>query len=397
MCLAVMDLSGDIDPRIRADVLLARGDVESYIDLDAARASLGEAADIAKRVGDGVRLARAALRFGGRQQWARAGDDTRLVPMLQDALVMLGGADERLRARLLTRLAGAWRMAPERQSDCDSLSRQAVDICRVLGDPVELIDALVGRFWATFWPDNPEERVAIAAETRAAAEGLGDGDWSADIHFLAFVTLSERGRIIEARHAIDALGRVINDLRQPAERWIYHHNVVALDLIAGEFAAAEGILEEDLDSITMLTPAHDNVSTIRMHRFLLRRDQGRVGEEEAIVRASVEEFPWYPVHRAALVCLLADLGRLDEARSELDGLAHDGFRGLYRDNEWLLGLTGVASIIFGLLLAIWPGAGLLTLTWIIGGYAIAFGVLMLLLAFRLRGWTPAERETTQAV
>jgi uncharacterized membrane protein HdeD (DUF308 family) len=67
------------------------------------------------------------------------------------------------------------------------------------------------------------------------------------------------------------------------------------------------------------------------------------------------------------------------------------------DNEWLLGLTGVASIIFGLLLAIWPGVGLLTLTWIIGGYAIAFGVLMLLLAFRLRGWTPANREATRAV
>jgi tetratricopeptide (TPR) repeat protein len=88
----------------------------------------------------------------------------------------------------------------------------------------------------------------------------------------------------------------------------------------------------------MLTPAHDNVSTIRMHRFLLRRDQGRIAEEEATVRASVEEFPWYPVHRAALVCLLADTGRIEEARVELDDLAQDGFRRLYRDNEWLLGI-----------------------------------------------------------
>jgi tetratricopeptide (TPR) repeat protein len=339
MCLAVMEISGDADPRLRADVLLARGDVESHIDLDAARASLGDAADIAKRIGDGVRLARAAHRFGGRQQWARAGDDTRLIPMLQDALVMLGGADERLRARLLTRLAGAWRMSPERQSDCDSLSRQAVDICRGLGDRAELIDALVGRFWATFWPDNPEERVAIATETRQAAAGLGEGDWLADVHFLAFVTLSERGRIVEARHAIDALGRVINDLRQPAERWIYHHNLVVLDLLAGDFAAAEVILEEDLDSVTMLTPAHDNVSTTRMHRFLLRRDQGRITEEEATIRSSVVEFPWYPVHRAALVCMLADTGRTDEARAEFDDLAREGFGGIYRDNEWLLGIS----------------------------------------------------------
>jgi hypothetical protein len=33
-------------------------------------------------------------------------------------------------------------------------------------------------------------------------------------------------------------------------------------------------------------------------------------------------------------------------------------------------------------------------TWIIGGYAIAFGVFMLLLAFRLRGWTPSVGDQT---
>lgn len=52
--------------------------------------------------------------------------------------------------------------------------------------------------------------------------------------------------------------------------------------------------------------------------------------------------------------------------------------------EWLLALSGVASIAFGLLLAFFPGVGLLTLIWLIAGYAIVFGVMTIFLAFRLR-------------
>jgi uncharacterized membrane protein HdeD (DUF308 family) len=52
--------------------------------------------------------------------------------------------------------------------------------------------------------------------------------------------------------------------------------------------------------------------------------------------------------------------------------------------EWLLIVNGVLSVVFGLLLVVAPGLGLLTLVWIIGGYAILFGLIMLTLAFRLR-------------
>jgi len=52
--------------------------------------------------------------------------------------------------------------------------------------------------------------------------------------------------------------------------------------------------------------------------------------------------------------------------------------------EWLLIVTGVLSVLFGLLLVVVPAVGILTLVWIIAGYAVIFGLIMLMLAFRLR-------------
>lgn len=54
-------------------------------------------------------------------------------------------------------------------------------------------------------------------------------------------------------------------------------------------------------------------------------------------------------------------------------------------NEWLLILGGAASVLFGLLLIIFPGTGALAVVWLIGLYAIIFGLLLLGLSWRLRG------------
>jgi uncharacterized membrane protein HdeD (DUF308 family) len=55
------------------------------------------------------------------------------------------------------------------------------------------------------------------------------------------------------------------------------------------------------------------------------------------------------------------------------------------DNEWLLGLSGVISMIFGAVIIAYPQAGALAVAWMIGAFAIPFGLLLLMFGFRLRG------------
>ena len=55
-------------------------------------------------------------------------------------------------------------------------------------------------------------------------------------------------------------------------------------------------------------------------------------------------------------------------------------------NEWLLILAGIASVAFGVILLLQPAAGALALIWLIGAWALVFGILLMILAFRMRNW-----------
>ncbi len=58
----------------------------------------------------------------------------------------------------------------------------------------------------------------------------------------------------------------------------------------------------------------------------------------------------------------------------------------YVSGEWLLLLGGIASIVFGILVAAVPIAGALVIALWIGAYAFIFGILQIALGIRLRGF-----------
>ncbi|MFL5796382.1 MAG: ATP-binding protein [Actinomycetota bacterium] len=348
MALQALELDERADERLLAETLLRLGDTQSRSgDFVGAKEWFLRAAGVAGRTGDPRHLARAALGYGGRFVWARAGNDAHLVPLLQDALVLLGGQDARLRVRLLTRLACTLRSSPD-QERIAALSRQAVDIARTLNDPSTLGYALAGATWAIWGPGNPEERIEITEELLRVAGQADDGELLADGHVARYAALAELGAMTKARAELEAFLRTAQRLRQPAHQWVASAVVTQLALMEGAFDRAEALIDEELVTAEEANPGLDNISGARFQLFLLRREQGRAQEVEETIRDTMDDLPWYPLHRGALALLLLDASREAEARDVFEELAEDEFHALHRDNEWMLGIALASEVCAGL-------------------------------------------------
>jgi uncharacterized membrane protein HdeD (DUF308 family) len=60
--------------------------------------------------------------------------------------------------------------------------------------------------------------------------------------------------------------------------------------------------------------------------------------------------------------------------------------------EFWLGLAGVLSLLFGITLLLWPGAGALTMMWLIAGYAVLSGIVLIAWGLHLRRLHAADEH-----
>jgi len=61
--------------------------------------------------------------------------------------------------------------------------------------------------------------------------------------------------------------------------------------------------------------------------------------------------------------------------------------------EWLLILSGICTVALGVLLLRYPSAGAVSIAWLIASFAVAWGILLVILAFRLKGWKTRTGRT----
>ena len=216
------------DPQ-RAALLLALGDAQLRVGhADVAQHCFAESARLARAVRDGELLARAALGAAGfAVTIAPARAD--ICSLLEEAVASVD-ASSPLRAALLARLSieRYYDAVPVRMR----LSAEALAGGRRAGGRA-LLEALNARHVALWSPPHVEERLAIADELIDAGRAAGDREAELQGMNWRVVDLLELGEMTAARRAIDAHGRLADDLRLLAYAWYRPMWLAMLALLAG--------------------------------------------------------------------------------------------------------------------------------------------------------------------
>ncbi|HET6548176.1 MAG TPA: AAA family ATPase [Solirubrobacter sp.] len=326
----------DGEPRRRAELLLALGDARLRAG-EPARDAFAGAAALARSLGERELLARAALGFSGLGVTIIA-VDREAVALLEEALIALE-IDHPLRARLVARLAieSYYGSTPVRRK---ALGDEAVALARTAGGAA-LLDALNARHAALWSAGYLEARLATAQELLALAVELGDAERELQARNWLVLDLMERGELEAAREAIAAHERLAERLRLPVYTWwgaMWRSNLATLE---GRFADAEALIAGFAGTRDANAQLYAEIQTMTLQVVRERFDRDFAASPVERETGRPAEY----AYRSGYACLLAGLGRAEEAYGQLEWVAADGFARLGDDMNRLAALAELAQAI----------------------------------------------------
>jgi DNA-binding SARP family transcriptional activator len=336
------------DDATRCGLLLSKGRALAQAgNTPLAKETFIQAADLARRLGLSLELAQAAAGYGGWHMWGRTGSDTRLVPLLEEALDGLDPQEAELRARLLARLAGALRDEHSRERR-DRISAEALEAARRSGDSGALLYALDGRSAAIIGPDTVGECLEIANEFCAIAEQGGDLERSLPAFDHRRTVLVITGDLQTAQLDLARELEIAEILRQPAQLWQAYAASAMFALLIGPVADAEPLIARafELGETSMPDTA---VPTHRLQRYWLADFQGWAEDVVPELTDLADAFPARVAFRCALAHAHARVASVDEAQRLLAELRPDRFAIVPFDQEWLWAMSLLAET------AVWIG------------------------------------------
>ncbi|HEV3365412.1 MAG TPA: AAA family ATPase [Acidimicrobiia bacterium] len=312
--LALAEVSKD-DAR-RGQLLISLGEAQRRAGDPAYRRTLLEAAELAQQRQDPDALARAAL-ANYRGFWSATGSvDAERVAILEAALQSAGpGAT---RARLLANLGAELHYAGNEQRR-RALSDEALTMARQGDNPSTLAHVILARCSTIWEPATAMERLANTAELLAVADRLGDPALLAWTSIWRFVAAMELGDIEEADRSLNNAGRLATELGQPMLRWVAGYTKTSRVLLDGDLAEAERLAVQ-ARQFGVGAGQPDAHAFFGVQRFLIRFDQGRLGELIGRIEASqlAGELPGTRAHVALAYC---ELDRHGDARRVFEPLA----------------------------------------------------------------------------
>jgi hypothetical protein len=316
----------------RCGLLIKRGEAERQAGDRRFRATLLEAADVARAIGDDERLVRAALANSRGMQSETGVVDQARMSALDSALAVVGRDDDMTRARLLA-LQAAELMYSDEWERRVRLSDEALAIARRLDETDALSIVLNLRFVTLLAPGTLPERQANCAEAVSAAERTSNPL----IRFYAYhwrtYACIEAGEILAARSWAEREQDIADRFRQPTTVWLRRADQANLAIIAGDLDLADALAATAFETGRSSEP--DALVCYAAQQAAIAFERGTLGELVQPLHEAVRANPGLPGLRAIVALALSEVGRTAEAHKLLEPAVASGFADAPHDLTWV--------------------------------------------------------------
>ncbi|MFO0687831.1 MAG: hypothetical protein U0900_03935, partial [Myxococcota bacterium] len=340
-----LDHVGRSRPLDKLEALLRAGEAHALArNPERRRATLREAAALARALDRPLEQARAAIAYCDLSEWSPHDPDA--LPLVDAALAALGPGHPRARAALETRRA--YRQVRAARDEAQRLARDAVALARATGDPELVQESLYVLLFSLAGPDQLAERAALREELTASARRTTRRDTA----LIALLDLAcdrlMMGDAAGARALRADAENLVAPSPHPGLRWHLATYDAGLAALEGRLDESEALARDALRfGLRARHPYAQGCFDMQTALVAFERGEPRVALERfgpMIERRGVVENA--PIHWMVAFVARAVLASGDRARAEAlwQRLAAPGLEAIPRNIRWTRSMVEIAHL-----------------------------------------------------